>query len=79
MSIYDGKELLGIKPASREYDVPEMAIKLAIQKGTIKTIEVEGKSWLSRHEMEQYVKRTVKRGAGNRVLPTTIEPKVETA
>lgn len=79
MSIYDAKQLLGIKTASREYDVPEMAINLAIQKGTIKTIEVEGKSWLSRHEMEQYVKRTVKRGAGNRVLPTTIEPKVETA
>lgn len=79
MSIYDGKELLGIKPASREYDVPEMAIKLAIKNGTVKTIEVEGKSWLSRHEMEQYIKRTVKRGAGNKVLTTKPEPKPETA
>ncbi len=79
MSIYDAKQLLGIKTASREYDVPEMAIKLAIQKGTMKTIELEGKSWLSRHEMEQYVKRTVKRGAGDRVLTTTVEPKVESA
>ena len=79
MSIYDAKQLLGIKTAAREYDVPEMAIKLAIQKGTMKTIEVDGKSWLSRHEMEQYVKRTVKRGAGNRVLTTTVQPNLESA
>ena len=77
MSKYDGKELLGIKPASREYDVPEMAIKLAIQKGTIRTIEVEGKEWLTRHEMEQYINRTVKRGAGNIVLTAKPEPKPE--
>ncbi len=79
MSKYDGKELLGIKPASREYDVPEMAIKLAIKYGTIKIIEVEGKSWLTRHEMEQYIKRTIKRGAGNKVLTAKPEPKPETA
>ncbi len=74
MSKYDGEQLLGIKPASREYGVPEMAIHLAIKNGTIRTIDVEGKTWLTRHEMEEFVNRTVKRGAGNIVLTAKPEP-----
>ncbi len=67
MSKYDGKELLEVKGAAREYDIPAITIEMAIQRGTLRTLEIDGTAKLLRHDLEQFVKRTVKRGAGNQV------------
>ncbi|MBL8171326.1 MAG: hypothetical protein JNJ50_24410 [Acidobacteria bacterium] len=68
MSVYDSKELLSFKAAAREFDVPVMTLELAAAQGSLRVIEQDGAKWLSPQDVEQFVKRTIKRGAGNRVV-----------
>lgn len=67
MSKYDGKELLELKGAAREYDIPAITIASAIKRGALRTFEIDGVQKLLRYDLEQFVTRTVKRGAGNHI------------
>lgn len=73
MSVYDSKELMSFKGAAREYDVPVATLELATGQGALRVIDQEGSRWLLRQDVEQFVKRTIKRGEGNRVV-TRINP-----
>ncbi len=73
MSVFDSQDLLEIKAAAREYDVPAISLELAIKRGALRTLEIAGSPKLLRHDMEQFVKRTVKRGAGN-IVASRIRP-----
>jgi hypothetical protein len=64
MSEFDSRDLLTLKAAAREYDVPAITLELAIRSGALRTLEIEGSPRLLRLDVEQFVKRTVKRGAG---------------
>ena len=68
MSVYDSKDLMSFNAASREFDVPAMSLELAASQGVIRVIEQEDSRWLLRPDIEQFVKRTIKRGAGNKVV-----------
>lgn len=68
MSVYDSKDLMSFKGVSREYDVAVNTLELAAAQGALRVIEQDGSRWLLRPDVEQLVKRTVKRGAGNRVV-----------
>lgn len=68
MSVYDSKDLMSFKAASREFDVPAATLELAASQGALRVIEQDGARWLIRHDIEQFVKRTIKRGAGNKVV-----------
>ncbi len=68
MSVYDSKDLMTLKAAAREFDVPTVTLQMAIDQGGLRLISLEGQGLLSRHDVEQFVKRTVKQGAGNRVV-----------
>ncbi len=68
MSVYDHKDLMDFKGAAREYDVPVTMLELAVAQGALRAIEVEGKRKLLRPDIENLVKRTVKRGKGNQVI-----------
>lgn len=67
MSVFDSQDLLEIKAAAREYDVPAMTLELAIRRGALRTLEVNGAPKLKRHDVEQFVKRTIKRGSGTTI------------
>ena len=73
MSVYDSRDLMSFKGAAREYDVPVMMLELAASKGALRVIEQDNAKWLMRPDVEQFVKRTVKRGAGAKVI-TRINP-----
>jgi hypothetical protein len=68
MSVYDSKDLMSFNAASREFDVPAMTLERAASQGAIRVIEQNDAKWLLRPDIEQFVKRTIKRGAGNRVV-----------
>jgi hypothetical protein len=72
MSVYDSKDLMSFKAASREFDVPAVTLELAASQGTLRVIQLDdeqdGARWLLRPDVEQFVKRTIKRGAGNKVV-----------
>lgn len=68
MSVYDSKDLMSYNAAAREFDVPVMTLELAVAGGSLRSIEQDGANWLFRLDVEQFVKRTIKRGAGNRVV-----------
>jgi len=71
MSVYDSKDLMTVKAAAREFDVPTAALQLAITQGSLRLINSdgrEGEGLLCRPDVEQFVKRTIKQGAGNRVI-----------
>lgn len=68
MSVYDSKDLMSYDAVEREFGVPVTTLKLAIGQGALRAIEQDGTEWLFRPAVEQFVKRTVKRGAGNRVV-----------
>jgi hypothetical protein len=68
MSVYES-----FKSVEREYNVAVVRLELAVSEGALRLIEQNGARWLSRPEVEQYVKRIVKRGAGNKVV-TRINP-----
>jgi len=73
MSVYDSRDLMSFKSVEREYNVPVARLELAVSQGALRVIEQNGAKWLLRPEVEQFVKRIVKRGAGNRVV-TRINP-----
>ena len=73
MSVYDSKDLMDFKGAAREYDVPVAMLELAVAQGALRAVEAGGERKLLRHDVENFVKRTVKRGMGNRVI-TKINP-----
>lgn len=73
MSVYDSKDLMSFKAAAREFDVPVVTLELAASNGSLRAIEQDGAKWLLRFDVEQFVKRTIKQGAGNRVV-TRINP-----
>lgn len=68
MSVYDSRDLMSFKAASREFDVPVRTLELAANQGALRTTQLEGAQWLERQDVEQFVKRTIKRGAGNKVV-----------
>jgi len=68
MSVYDSRELMTIKAAAREFDVPTLTLELAIAQGGLRVVDQDGVSQLFRPDVEQFVKRTIKQGAGNRVV-----------
>jgi len=68
MSMFDSKDLMTFKSAAREYDIPTTMLELAVAQGNLRVIEQDGVRWLLRPLVEQFVKRTLKRGAGNRVV-----------
>ncbi|HEU0184570.1 MAG TPA: hypothetical protein VFS27_04600 [Blastocatellia bacterium] len=75
MSVYDSKDLMSFNAASREFDVPAVTLELAAARGALRIIQfdeghdVERKGrWLLRPDVEQFVKRTIKRGAGAKVV-----------
>ena len=67
MSVYDSQDLMEVSSAAREYDVPVQMLERAIQAGTLRSIGNEGCPKLFRYDVENFVKRIVKRGYGNRV------------
>jgi hypothetical protein len=73
MSVYDSKDLMSFKGAAREYDVPLTTLELAAARGAIRVIDQDGVRWLLRPDIEQLVKRRVKRGEGNKVV-TRLNP-----
>ncbi|MGE0101963.1 MAG: hypothetical protein AB7H86_18545 [Blastocatellales bacterium] len=73
MSVYDSRDLMSFKGAAREYDIPVATIELAVSQGALRVIEQDGAKWLVRPDVEQFVKRTIKRGAGTRVV-TRLRP-----
>lgn len=68
MSVYDSKDLMSYNAAAREFDVPVMTLELAVASGSLRSIEQDGAKWLLRPLVEQFVKRTIKRGEGNKVV-----------
>jgi hypothetical protein len=68
MSVFDSPDLMDFKGAAREYGVPLTMLELAVARGALRAIEVAGQHKLRRFDVENLVKRTVKRGAGNRVI-----------
>lgn len=73
MSVYDSRDLMSFKGAAREYDIPVATIELAVSQGALRVIEQDDAKWLIRPDVEQFVKRTIKRGAGTRVV-TRLRP-----
>jgi hypothetical protein len=75
MSVYDSKDLMSFKAASREFDVPVATLELATSQGALRVIKrdhvQDGARWLLRPDVEEFVKRTIKRGAGNKVVKRT--------
>ncbi|MCI0523986.1 MAG: helix-turn-helix domain-containing protein [Blastocatellia bacterium] len=68
MSVYDSKDLMSFNAAAREFDVPAMTLEMAASQGALRVIELGGERRLLRPDVEQFVKRTIKRGAGNKVV-----------
>ncbi len=68
MSVYDSKDLMSYNAAAREFDIPVSTLELAVANGSLRSIEQDGAKWLLRPLVEQFVKRTIKRGAGNKVV-----------
>lgn len=72
MSVYDSKDLMSFNAASREFDVPMVTLELEASRGALRVIQQDngqgGARWLLRPDVEQFVKRTIKRGAGAKVI-----------
>jgi hypothetical protein len=68
MSVYDSRDLMTIKAAAREFDVPTLTLELAIAQGVLRVVDHDGVLQLFQPDVEQFVKRTIKQGAGNRVV-----------
>ncbi|MBO0725035.1 MAG: hypothetical protein J2P52_05510 [Blastocatellia bacterium] len=79
MSVYDSKDLMSFNAASREFDVPAVTLELAASRGALRVIQQDDsqdgarqEGLLLRPDVEQFVKRTIKRGAGNKVVTRII-------
>ncbi|MCG3161843.1 MAG: hypothetical protein JMDDDDMK_03058 [Acidobacteria bacterium] len=59
---------MSFNAASREFDVPAMTLELAASQGALRVIKQADARWLLRPDIEQFVKRTIKRGAGAKVV-----------
>jgi hypothetical protein len=68
MSRFDSRDLLPIEAAAREYDIPALTFELAIRRGALRAIEIDGTPKLLRPDVAQFVKRMIKRGPGNIVV-----------
>jgi hypothetical protein len=76
MSVYDSRDLMSFNAASREFDVPAAQLELAASRGALRVIQLynvqddsqDCSRWLLRPDVEQFVKRTIKRGAGNKIV-----------
>jgi hypothetical protein len=68
MSVYDSRDLMSFNAASREFDVPVTTLEIVASQGALRVIEQDGERRLLRPDVEQFVKRRVKRGAGNKVV-----------
>jgi hypothetical protein len=68
MSVYDSRDLMTYKGAAREYDVPVITLEMAVTQGALRVIDDQGVKKLLRPDVEQFVKRTVKRGLGSKVV-----------
>ncbi|HEX9003303.1 MAG TPA: hypothetical protein VGB07_25575 [Blastocatellia bacterium] len=68
MSVYDSKDLMSYNAVEREFGVPVTTLEMAVANGSLRAIDQDGAKWLLRQHVEQLVKRTVKRGAGNKVV-----------
>jgi hypothetical protein len=68
MSVYDSKDLMSFNSAAREYSLPVSMFQLAASEGALRVFEQDSMKWLLRPDVEQFVKRTIKRGAGNKVI-----------
>lgn len=68
MSVYDSKDLMSYNAVEREFGVPLTTLEMAVANGSLRAIDQDGAKWLLRQHVEQLVKRTVKRGAGNNVV-----------
>lgn len=68
MSVFDSKDLMTFKAAAREYDVPVVTLEMAASRGALRMIDDNGTSKLLRPDVEQFVKRTIKRGMGTRLV-----------
>ncbi len=74
MSEFDSRDWLTIKAAAREYDVPAITLELAIRSGALRTLTMDGTPKLLRPDVEQFVKRTIKRGAGTQIVSRIRRP-----
>ena len=68
MSVYDSQDLMEVASAAREYDIPVQMLERAIAGGTLRSVGSEGAPKLFRYDVENFVKRIVKRGYGNRIV-----------
>lgn len=68
MSVYDSRDLMTFKAAAREYDVPVVTLEMAAARGALRAIDDNLTSKLLRPDVEQFVKRTIKRGLGTRIV-----------
>lgn len=68
MSVYDSKDLMSFNAVSREFGVQAVTLELAASQGALRVVEQDDARWLLRPDVEQFVKRTIKRGAGNKVV-----------
>jgi hypothetical protein len=76
MSVYDSNDLMSFNAASREFDIPTVTLELAASHGALRVIQLDngpdnneaGARRLLRSDVEQFVKRTIKRGAGAKVV-----------
>ncbi len=68
MSVYDSRDLMTFKAAAREYDVPVVTLEMAAARGALRAIDDNSTSKLLRPDVEQFVKRTIKRGLGTRIV-----------
>jgi hypothetical protein len=69
LSVYDSKDLMEFGAAAREYGIPLLMIQKAVEHGTLRAIPAgeSGSKKLLRFDVENFVKRIVKRGYGNRI------------
>jgi hypothetical protein len=68
MSVYDSQDLMTLKGAAREYDVPVSLLEIAVSEGSLRSFNEDGEPKLMRHDVAILVTRMVTRGAGNRVI-----------
>ncbi|HWQ34176.1 MAG TPA: hypothetical protein VNQ79_15115 [Blastocatellia bacterium] len=77
MSVYDSRDLMTFKGAAREYDLPVATLEMAVASGVLRLIDDRGERKLLRPDVEQFVKRTIKRGLGNKVVSRINPAQVE--
>lgn len=67
LSVYDSQDLMEFHSASREYGISLPMIEKAVAEGRLRAIDVNKTQRLLRFDVENFVKRMVKRGYGDRI------------